>query len=167
MQLGEELMLGGPRGALIGRGKGRAAMRALAGLAAAAATLAGASPALASRTLHVTDSAHLHPIGGGAALNETGKATGTLPGTVRVTLTIHQYTANSHFTIEAKGGSISGSGTGKLKTGKGGYASFGGALTVTGGTGTYRKARGKGGLYGTINRRTDAMTVTVRGQLQL
>lgn len=138
-------------------------------LAVGAAVLSSAPAALAGRTLHVSDSAHLHVIGGGNAnaLNELGRATGTLPGTVRVSLTINQYTATSRFTIQTPHGSIYGRGTGKLKTGKGGYASFGGAISVTGGSGAYRHAHGNGGLYGTINRRDDAMTVKVSGQLRL
>jgi hypothetical protein len=160
MQLGEELVIVGLR---------RVVGLALGCLAIGGASLSIAPEALAQKTLKVSDSAHLHLTagGGGNALNEVGKATGTLGGTVKVSLTIHQYTATSRFTIQTSRGSISGTGTGTLKTGKGGYASFGGAITVTGGTGAYEHASGKGGLYGTINRRDDAMTVSVSGNLRL
>lgn len=59
--------------------------------------------------LQVTDAAHLQLTSGGGnnVLNETGKATGTLPGTVTLSLRIHTYTASSSFTIHTKGGSIS------------------------------------------------------------
>jgi hypothetical protein len=159
MQSGEERQIEGLR----------QAMRLLmpGGLAIAATMLLSAPAALAGKAMQVTDRAQLHPIAGGDALTEMGKATGTLPGTVRVTLKIHQYTASSSFTIQTSRGSISGKGVGKLKTGKGTYASFGGAISVTGGTGAYKHAHGKGGLYGTINRRDDAMTVAVSGLLHL
>ncbi|MHB1569510.1 MAG: hypothetical protein ACYC0H_09935 [Solirubrobacteraceae bacterium] len=142
-----------------------AALTCSTGLVAAACVATGAS---AAKSQNVDDAAHLHLIAshGGNALIETGKATGTLPGTVTVSLTIHTRTANSSFTIAVKGGgSISGKGAGVLKTGKGGYASFGGSITVTGGTGKYAHASGKGGLYGTIYRLNDSMTVKVTGAL--
>ena len=143
----------------------QATLACSAGLAAAACVAATAS---AAKSQDVNDAAHLRLIAsrGGNDLTETGKATGTLPGTVTVSLNIHTRTANSSFTIAVKGGgSISGKGSGLLKTGKGGYASFGGSITVTGGTGKYAHASGKGGLYGTIYRLNDSMTVKVTGAL--
>lgn len=141
---------------------------ALAGPLACIAALWIASQALGAQ-LKVSDSAQLHLIAGGGnnTLKETGKAKGTLPGTVTVSLAIHTYTANSAFTIYTRWGSISGKGIARLKTGKGAYASFGGAVSVTKCTGRYSHASGKGGLYGTINRRDDAMTVAVIGTLRL
>ncbi len=119
--------------------------------------------------LQVTDAAHLQLTSGGGnnVLNETGKATGTLPGTVTLSLRIHTYTASSSFTIHTKGGSISGKGSAELKTGKGAYASFGGAISLTSATGKYSHSSGKGDLYGIINRGDDAMTVKVTGTLRL
>lgn len=156
MQLGE-----GPRA-------WRSAVSTAALVALLTATLCSAANASA-RKLQVMDAAHLQLTSGGGnnALDETGRATGTLPGTVTVLLVIHTYTASSSFTIETKAGSISGKGTAALKTGKGAYASFGGAVSITRATGKYSHASGKGDLYGTINRRTDAMTVTVTGELRL
>lgn len=148
------------------------AVAALVGLPALAAPLLRAPDALGAKPkprLRVRDAAHLHLTSGGAnnVLNEIGKAKGTLPGTVRVSLDIHTYTAGSSFTITTRDGSISGKGTAKIKTGKGEYASFGGGVSVTRGTGRFAHASGSGGLYGTINRRDDAMTVTVTGTLRL
>ena len=40
-----------------------------------------------------------------------------------------------------------------------------GSLKVTGGTGRYKHAHGSGGLYGAINRKTDALTVQTTGKL--
>lgn len=144
-----------------------AAAVALAGMLSSAAA-ASAAPRAFGAQLRVSDAAQLRLTAGGGnnTLHETGAAKGTLPGTVTVSLTIHTYTASSSFTIETKAGSISGRGSAKLKTGKGTYASFGGAISVTGGTGRYSHVSGKGGLYGTINRRDDAMTVKVTGVLR-
>lgn len=156
----------------VGIGSSQKPSRALRAVFACALVLAAAitaaASASASKPRHVNDSARLRLIAsrGGNDLTEKGKATGTLPGTVTVSLTIHTRTADSSFTIDVKGGgSISGKGAGVLKTGKGGYASFGGRITVTGGTGMYAHASGKGGLYGTIYRLNDSMTVKVTGAL--
>lgn len=135
-------------------------------LLAATATAAAAD---AARSRSVDDSAHLHLSAhhGGSALKEIGEAKGTLPGTVRVSLVLHTHIARASFTLDVRGGgSISGRGSSALKTGKGGYASFGGAIAVTGGTGRYAHVSGSGGLYGTINRVTDSMTVRVTGHLR-
>lgn len=144
-------------------------------LTAAAGSLAAAGSTLAAKTTHVaraaggrsvTDYAHLRlTSANGNTLVESGKASGTLPGTVQVRLTLRNRTASSSFTIHTSGGTISGHGQGKLKAGKGGWDSFGGWLVVSGGTGRFRGAHGKGGLYGAIYRVTDAMIVQVTGTL--
>jgi hypothetical protein len=139
--------------------------------AAHAARGSGAAGALgaahAARTLTVTDAARLRLArANGNTLYERGRATGTLPGTVEVSLTLRGRAANSSFAIRTSRGTISGHGQGTLKTGKGGYASFGGWLVVTRGTGRFRGASGKGGLYGSIYRVTDAMSVQVTGTLR-
>jgi hypothetical protein len=127
---------------------------------------AGAAPSAAA-TLRVTDSAHLSLVSAdGNTLFERGRATGTLPGTVEVSLTLRGRTASSRFTIRTRGGTISGHGSGTLKPGKGGWDSFGGSVSVVRGTGRFRGASGKGGLYGAIYRITDAMSVQVAGTLR-
>lgn len=120
----------------------------------------------AARTLRVKDSAKLHLLSAdGNTLVEQGRATGNLPGTVKVTLTLRSHTATSTFTLDVKGGSISGSGAGGLKAGRQGHDSFGGKLTVRRGSGRYRGAHGVGGLYGSVYRVNDAMSVQVTGTL--
>lgn len=139
------------------------------GGAAGLIALAGASPATsadAGHTLVVKDSTSLHLASAdGNTLIEQGKATGTLPGSVRVTLVLKSHTATSSFTIYASGGSISGSGSGGLKVGTGGWDSFGGKLTVQHGSGRYGGAHGIGDLYGSVYRVTDAMKAQVTGTL--
>lgn len=120
----------------------------------------------AVRVESITDRASLHLLSAdGDTLTETGAASGNLPGTLHVTLTLRTSSASSSFTIHAPGGTISGRGTGKLKLGKGGYDSFGGEVSVTGGTGRYRGASGTAGLYGSIYRVTDALKLQVKGTL--
>ena len=117
-----------------------------------------------ARTLNVSDTAHLHDVkSAGSALLEEGNATGGLPGPVKVRFVVGA-TVSASFTIYAHGGSISGHGAGTLHS-SGVYASFGGTMTVSHGTGRYAHARGRGGFYGTINRNTYAVTVQTTGKL--
>jgi hypothetical protein len=122
--------------------------------------------ARAAQTLNVKDEGHLHLAAkpSGAAIVEEGPVTGTLPGTVKVRFNVGA-TVTASFTIYPRGGgSLSGHGSGMLHS-TSVYATFGGSLSVTTGTGRYRHAHGHGGLYGAINRRTDAVTVQTIGKL--
>jgi hypothetical protein len=140
-----------------------AAMRTLGAHAASAP----ASGAQAARVESVTDDASLHLVSAdGNTLFEQGRASGTLPGTVEVTLTLGEHAATSTFTIHTTGGTIGGRGTGKLHPGSAGYDSFGGACVVTHGTGRFRGASGEGGLYGSIYRVDDSLRVQVTGKLR-
>ena len=80
-------------------------------------------------------------------------------------MTLGDRTATSSFTIRSAGGTISGHGAGTLTPGKHGYDSFGGSVAVVRGTGRFRGVSGKGGLYGSIYRATDALSVQVTGKL--
>lgn len=122
----------------------------------------------AARLLVVNDDAHMtltNPSSASVTLVEEGKATGTLPGTVRARLTVSASSVTAGFTIYLNGGTISGHSTAHLNPGKGEYASFGGSLGVSHGSGHYAHASGNGELYGTINRNTDNATVQVIGNL--
>jgi hypothetical protein len=131
------------------------------------ASAGSAAEAHAARMLSVTDSARLQLVSAdGNTLVEKGRASGTLPGTVEVSLTLGDRTATSSFTIRSADGTISGRGKGTLTPGKGGYDSFGGSVAVVRGTGRFRGASGSGGLYGSIYRATDAMSVQVTGKLR-
>lgn len=153
---------------------------ALAGALAAAALLAAPSTnaarpgghehpeghkrAHAARALKASDSAHLHYVSAsGSLLYETGRATGTLPGSMRAHVRIGA-TISGSFTIYARGGTISGHGAATPK-GEGVYESFAGSLTVAGGSGRYARARGTARLYGTFNRNTYALVVQTVGTL--
>ena len=145
---------------------------AVAGLAAAAfvgilapAAAGGVPLARAARELTVKDEGRLHLVReSGSMLLEEGAATGTLPGTVKVRFDVGP-TITAQFTIYSRGGgSISGHGSGALRS-TSEYSTFGGTLLVTSGTGRFAHARGSGGLYGAINRKTYALTVQTIGKL--
>lgn len=121
--------------------------------------------AQAARTLNVTDEAHMRLTGtAGSLLLEEGPATGALPGTVKVRFTVGA-TISGAFTIYPRGGgSITGQGSAQLHS-TGAYASFGGSMSVSHGSGRYAHAHGHGGFYGTVNRHTDALVIQTTGRL--
>jgi hypothetical protein len=123
-----------------------------------------AGRARAAHVLNATDTVHLHYISSsGSLLFDEGKATGTLPGSMRVHLDLGT-TFTGTFTIYASGGSIEGRGS-AAPHGSGTYESFAGTLTVTGGTGRYAHAHGHGGLYGTFDRDNYALVIKTTGSL--
>ncbi len=132
---------------------------------AVAHTAHATAEARAAHVLNVKDEGHLHLVHeSGSELVEEGSATGTVPGTVRVSFNVGA-TVSGQFTIYARGGgSITGHGSGSLRS-TGAYSTFGGSLEVTGGSGRFRHAHGSGNIYGAINRRTYAMTVQTVGKL--
>lgn len=142
---------------------------------AAAASAVGASLALGAatavpagaRTLGIKDSGRLHETGSEEnTIRERGTVSGSLAGGVRASLTIKGKKATASFTIYAKGGTITGHGTGNLKPGKNGYNSFGGLLVVTKGSGRFAGAKGRGHIYGSIDRLNERLNVQVDGSLR-
>jgi hypothetical protein len=121
-----------------------------------------------ARTLNVTDTAHLHFLKESSSqLIDEGAATGTLPGTVRVSFDLG-VTVSGTFTIYAHDGSIIGHGSGVLHKNNSQsdvYVSFGGTMTVSHGTGRYAHAHGTGGFYGVIDRRNYSATIQTTGSL--
>jgi hypothetical protein len=142
----------------------RSSARGGAAALAALATLAGAPAAHAARVLHASDQAHLRYVSAsGSTLYETGRALGTLPGSMHVHMRIAA-TFSGSFLIYAQGGTIEGHGS-ATPHGSGVYESFAGTLIVSGGTGRYSHAHGTAGLYGTFNRDTYALVVKTTGNL--
>ncbi len=140
----------------------RAAYASLIALALALG--AGASGATGAE-LHATDAAKLHYVGAvGEEVYETGSASGTLPGSMRVHM-IFASTFSGSFAIYTRGGRIDGHGKARPH-GEGVYESFAGTLVVTGGTGRYRRAHGTARLYGTFNRENYALTIQTAGTLR-
>jgi hypothetical protein len=138
---------------------------ALIGLASVGSARASSVPAHAARTLNVADEAHLHLTSTqGEVLFEEGPAKGALAGTVKVRFTVGATVAGSFTIYPRGGGSISGRGSARLHS-TGTYASFGGSMSVSHGTGRYAHAHGQAGFYGTVNRRTNALVIQTTGRL--
>lgn len=129
-------------------------------------TALGAGTSLASGAdLHAVDTAKLHYVGAvGEEVYETGSASGTLPGSIRVHM-IFASTFSGRFAIYTRGGRIDGHGVARPH-GEGVYESFAGTLSVTGGTGRYRRAHGTAHLYGTFDRENYALTIQTAGTLR-
>jgi hypothetical protein len=131
---------------------------------AAAAGATRAPHARATRTLKASDRAQLRYVSAsGSLLYEEGKASGTLPGSMKVHFDIGA-TFSGSFTIYTNGGTITGHGT-ATPHGEGVYESFSGSLVVTRGTGRFAHAHGRAGLYGTFNRDTYGLVVQTTGAL--
>ena len=123
---------------------------------------AGAARARAARTISGADSAHLHLLRQDESLLfEEGRASGVLPGRMSAQLTIAQLYSGT-CTISTNGGSITGHGV-ATPHGTGRFQSFSGTLTITGGTGRFRNAHGRTGLYGTFDRRTFSLVIQTTG----
>ena len=144
----------------------------LAGLLAGGIALTGAASSLATdhraaahtaRSLNGTATAHLHLVKpNGAQLYEEGPVTGALPGTMRATIRTGALFAGT-FTIYTHNGQITGHGR-ATPHGSGRYESFGGTITITGGSGRYTHAHGQAGMYGTFDRRTFATIIQTTGR---
>lgn len=141
------------------------AIAVTAGVAVAQAEARSISPhARLATTLRASDSAHLHYVSAsGSTLYETGHASGTLPGQMRVHMQISS-TFSGSFVISTAGGTIEGKGAAKPH-GSGVYESFAGTLQVTGGSGRYRHAHGSGKIYGVFDRDNYALTIETTGKL--
>jgi hypothetical protein len=116
------------------------------------------------RTERLAMTAHLRYVTAkGSYLLEEGSASGPLAGPVKARV---RFTADisGSFAFYPRGGSISGYGSAKLHE-SGTYVSFGGAVTITGGTGRFAHARGSGGLYGVYDRRTLGLTIQTTGNV--
>jgi hypothetical protein len=148
------------------------------GLAYAATALVAAAPlpmpfspgtppqptARSAQSQRLAITAHLHYVNArGSYLIEEGRASGPLAGVVKAQIRVTA-TISGSFMFYPHGGSISGSGSGKLHE-SGIYASFGGSVTVVGGTGRYAHAHGGGELYGVYNRKTLGVTISTTGSL--
>jgi hypothetical protein len=120
--------------------------------------------ARAARSERLSIVAHLGYVDArGSYLIEHGSASGPLAGPVSARIRVAADISGS-FTFYPRGGTISGSGLGTLHE-SGRYSSFGGTVTVLGGTGRYAHARGGGRLYGVYNRDTLSVTIQTTGSL--
>lgn len=124
--------------------------------------------ALSSRTITLSETAHLHLTSKHSfTLNEEGQASGTIRGTIY----IHLHLSNNHGGVSAevsiypRGGSLTGSGSATYRV-EGAEAVFSGKLAIARGTGSYLHASAPALRFtGTIQRRTDAVAVQLSGPL--
>jgi phage gpG-like protein len=144
----------------------------LTGLAAAGVTLSvglllAAAEAPAASVLNIHDEGHLRFVhASGSVIIDEGRVAGTFPGSVRVRFLYNgEPNVSAVFTITGRGGSVSARGTGRLSSPTSPTPSFGGHMTVTGGTGRYAHIHGSGQLFGVYNRRSYALTVQAIGKL--
>ncbi|HEY1688978.1 MAG TPA: hypothetical protein VGF95_08960 [Solirubrobacteraceae bacterium] len=143
--------------------RARIAACAAAAFAASICLALGAGIALAGQ-LHASDRAKLRYVAAvGEKVYETGQASGTLPGDMRVHM-VFSSTFSGSFTIDTPVGEISGRGRARPH-GEGVIESFKGTLVVTGGSGRYSHAHGSAGLYGTFNRNNYSLTIKTAGTL--
>lgn len=147
--------------------------------AAAAAPGAATTPAIASQAsthraraqsnaLSIDEVGKLHLLSKhGFTLNESGPATGTFKGTIYVQLQIVSTSSvKAQVRMSLRSGSIVGEGHAAYHRGKT-QASFDGTMSVLHGTGAYSKAGASGlSMDGTIQRKGDAIVVTVRGTVK-
>jgi hypothetical protein len=143
----------------------RGAVRAAAALMLLLGPSAGhPATAGAARSTHLAVDAHLHYVTAkGSYLIEEGSASGPLAGIVKARIRVTAEISGS-FTFYPRGGSITGRGVGVLHE-SGVYASFGGSVTVLGGSGRFAHAHGTGGFYGVYDRRTLGVTIQTTGNL--
>jgi hypothetical protein len=101
----------------------------------------------------VRDEGQLHLVKqSGSVLLEEGPTSGTLPGTVRVRFLYNGGpVVTAQFTIYAPGGSIRAHALGRLNDPNSASPSFAGPLAITGGTGRYAGAQGRGKIYGVLD----------------
>ena len=140
--------------------RGRAALAAILVLvvgigAAATAAASGPSAHASRRVLHVNDSASLHLTRkSGNVLNEAGRASGSLPGSVTATFNISHITrVTGTVTFHSGAGSITMTAVG-YPSSTGTVVPFSGSIAVRSGTGRYRAALGSGRFSGSVSRRT-------------
>ncbi len=100
----------------------------------------------------------------GLSLEHRGTARGTIVGSVRSKMTLDGLSMDGVVTIVAAGGSLRIRVRGTARSG-GLNTKFDGTATLAGGTGRFRKARGKGRFAGVVNRQTWAATLRATGSL--
>lgn len=140
----------------------------VAGLARRASGAIRGPVGVQAKTVDLAENANLKLISEeGTALVERGHATGTYSAPVTATFTIHPKAVTATVTVYPHGGSLTGvAQTNYIVQNSIGY--FGGTLTITRGTGSFKGASGKSvGISGTINRYSFAITVKAHGEVKL
>lgn len=131
-----------------------------------AIAVGGASTASAG-SLSVRDSGYLGYVhSSGASVIDEGRVRGSLSGKARVAFVYDgSPTVRASFVISGPGWSLRGEATCHLNSPNSLAPSFRGGLTLTGGTGRYAHAHGRGELFGVYYRRSYALEVQAIGRL--
>lgn len=148
------------------RNRRRARSRQAIGSLVALAAAAGLAAPVQAKTIDVTERARLHLVRQrGSTIDLRGVVRGTLSGPVMTRFNVRLLSVTGLVTIFPKGGgslSLSVSGHARSVAVR---ARFAGSVTVTGGSGRWAGARGRGSFRGIVNRRTWASTATVRARI--
>lgn len=139
---------------------------AIGSLVALMVTAAVACAPAQAKTVSVTEHAQLHLVRQrDSTVDLRGTARGTLSGPVLARFNVRVLSVTGLVTIFPKGGgSLSFSISGYARS-AGVRARFSGSVAVTGGTGRWAGARGRGTFSGVVNRRTWAASATVRARI--
>ncbi|MGH2903943.1 MAG: hypothetical protein ACRDK7_10215 [Solirubrobacteraceae bacterium] len=132
------------------------------------ATDASRPAARTASALRVRDEGHLHYVSDNATqIIDEGHVSGTIPGEGRVQFTYNgSPNVSARFTIHGAHGSISGEARAKLSNPSTLTPSFSGDLTITGGSGRYTHAHGRGKLYGVFHRHGYGLIMQAIGELR-
>ena len=119
----------------------------------------------AAKTVSISENVSLKLVKkSGSKLTHRGTATGTIPGSASAQSTLRGLKLAGTVTIKTKRGDL------RIKINGAARSSsvrtkFDGTATLTGGTGRFRNARGKGKFSGVVNRQTWAATLQATGTL--
>jgi len=166
--LGESMKVGSRRM----RARALVLAGAMTSLGAVAVLGAGASSAAgpvatAARTLNLNESGRLHLTSShGLKLNEQGSATGSIRGSIYIHLNVSSTNrVTAEVNIYPSSGSLTGNGSASYSV-QGADAVFSGTLSISRGSGRYAHAHATRLRFtGTIQRKTDAVTVRLSGPL--
>lgn len=124
--------------------------------------------ARAARVLGVRDEGRLRLVkSSGSELFEEGPARGTIAATVRLSFVYDGGpSATARVTIYTPRGSIRGTATARVGNAASQTPSFRGSLSISGGSGGYRNASGRGELFGVFYRSSYGMVVQAIGTLR-
>jgi hypothetical protein len=134
-----------------------------------AASGSGGPIAAAARTQSFDISSTLHLVGrAGHVFNEQGTFSGTQSGTIAIRFTsVTSSAGEATFVAYPHGGSVSGRTTTKGEV-VGAHVYFSGHMTITGGTGSWAHASGRGlGFSGVIDRQNFHATTHMTGTIDL
>lgn len=101
----------------------------------------------------------------GSTFVHSGRASGSVAGSVRSTLRLNSLSIRGTATIKNRRGTLRLQINGRARSG-GTRARFSGSARVSGGTGAYRRARGSGSFSGIVDRRTWAASIKATGSLR-